>query len=220
MKKTVRFLPVMSLLFVQLYAQNKTELVSRIAEEHLWLNSMMVNKFVTLNLSKNCWEAVFANKSPQGIDHFSRWGGALVEYAKLMDFGDLDALGGLAKGAGEKANRPKMETLSDGMKGRFSFTIQAATMPCDELAYRLLMGYSATIRDFVSNGSGSTLGVNRGWRPRAGVMFITLVMSANAKDVSITISPDGKNFTVTAPSQTEVNEWDTKIEKGLARGGK
>jgi hypothetical protein len=48
----------------------------------------------------------------------------------------------------------------------------------------------------------------------------SLVFSPTAKDVAVTITPDGKVFTIVAPAYDEPNEWDSKMKKGMFRGAK
>lgn len=48
-------------------------------------------------------------------------------------------------------------------------------------------------------------------------MLVTLIVAPTAKDVTVTT--DGSNFTVTAPSSVEPTEWNGKIKRGLAEGG-
>ncbi|MFN4145379.1 MAG: hypothetical protein ACK4GN_06115 [Runella sp.] len=196
-------------------AQNKGELVNRIVENRLWVNGQLVERHITLQLPEKCWERIL---NDDGEDHFSRWGYAITEYAKKMDYGDLEALGGMGvNSVDEKDNRPRMNKIMDGFKDKFSFTIKAEGVICDNLGWRLLKGYSSTVRDFVE---GNSTYRDASWKPKGGTMHITLILSDKAKDISVALSPDGTKFTVTGPSEIEVSEWSTKIEKGLARGGK
>ena len=69
--------------------------------------------------------------------------------------------------------------------------------------------YMSVIGQFLQEGK---------WKPKGGCALITLVVKP-APDVSVTAAPDGKHFTVTAPSDHEPKEWDTKITKGLQKAG-
>jgi hypothetical protein len=196
---------------------DKAELVEQLKEKRIWLDGLLVDKFITLNLSPACWQEF--NKDDIGVDHFSRWGRAIADLSDFIGTGNLNEISGFGVDAvTEKQNRPKAQELAKNMDGKFSFTIQAADLTCDPMAFRLLQGYSTAIRDFIANGS-TTHGFNRGWRPASGQMHIALVLSNKVKDISVVISPDKKKFTVTGPSHTEVSEWDTKIYRGLERGG-
>lgn len=191
---------------------NRAALVENVRGHSDPLNGELVDKFVTLNLSSQCW-ARFADKDSHGVAHASRIAYAIRGYAELMGYGDLDdAVSGV------QINRGKADAVISQLQGNYSYTINARNLTCDNEQYRLMTGYSLTIMEFFGDSSASTYGMNRGWRPRGGKALITLNMSPTAKTFSITA--DGTNFTVTAPANVEPEDWGTVIEKGLARGGK
>lgn len=202
-------------LIAQSDTENKSALVEKVSAYSNPLSGELLDKFVTLNLSPQCWAKLSSGDSqPDGVGHASRIGKAIQEHAKLMGYGDLDdAISGI------QIDRSKADPIIARLRGNFSYTINAKSVPCNDEQYRLLAAYSLQIISFFGDSSSSTYGMNRGWHPRGGKMFVTLDLSPTAKDIAVTVSPDGTSFTVTAPVNTEPGEWDVKIEKGLARGG-
>lgn len=202
-------------LIAQSDAENKSTLVEKVSAYSDPLSGELLDKFVTLNLSPQCWAKLSSSDSqPNGVGHASRIGKAIQEHAKLMGYGDLDdAISGV------QIDRAKADPIIAKLRSNFSYTINAKSVPCNDEQYRLLAVYSLQIISFFGDSSSSTYSMNRGWRPRSGKMFVTLDLSPVAKDIAVTINSDGTNFTVTAPVNVEPSEWDVKIEKGLARGG-
>lgn len=197
-------------------AQDKTSLLQKVSENADPLRAELVNKFVTFNLSPGCWNKIgSANSYPDGVSHVGRIGKAIQEHARLMGYGNLeDAVSGV------QIDRGKSDAAVNKMNGRFSYTINAQNIACEDEQYRLLAAYSLQIISFFGDSSSSLYGLNRGWRPSAGKMLVVLNLSPTARDIAVAVSPDGATFTVTAPVNTEPSEWDVKIEKGLAKGGK
>lgn len=190
----------------------KATLVENVRGHSDPLNAELVEDFVTLNLSPRCW-ARFTDKDSNGVAHASRIAYSIRGYAELMGYGDLDdAVSGV------QISRGKADAVISQLRGNYSYTVNAKDLTCDDEQYRLLLGYSLTIVNFFGDSSASTLGMNRGWRPRGGKAHITLNLSPTAKTISV--MADGANFNVTAPANVEPAEWDTVIEKGLAKGGK
>lgn len=192
--------------------ENKATLVENVRGHSDPLNAELVDKFVNLNLSSQCW-ARFTEKDSRGVAHAARIAYAIRGYAELMGYGELDAAV-----SGVAVNRPKADAVISQLQGTYSYTINAKGLACNDEQYRLMLGYSLTIMEFFSNSSASLYGMNRGWRPRGGKALITLNLSPTARTFSITA--DGTNFTVTAPANAEPEDWGTVIEKGLAKGGK
>jgi hypothetical protein len=198
------------------FAQDKTVLIEKVVAASDPLRGELVQKFVTFNFSPQCWGKIVEDDStPNGVSHVGAIGKAIQEHAKMLGYGDLDNAV-----TGVNIDRNLANAVINKLNGKFSYTINAKNIACAADQFRLLMAYSLQIVEFFGGNSASTLGVNRGWRPRAGKMFITLNLSPTAKDISVSISPDGANFTVTAPVNVEPSEWDRKIESGLAKGGK
>lgn len=193
-------------------ADNKAELVDKVSSYGNSVRGKVYEKLVTLKLSPQCWQKQLSEKSsPDGVQHANNWAVAIVEHAKYLGFGDLNDVG---SGAG--TNWDKVNDIPARMDGKFSYAIDASAVQCNDERWRLLAAYSGEIRKFVGERY-SDYGLAAGWRPRGGKMFVKLVLSATAKDVSVVT--DGTNFTVTAPSEVEPSEWDGKISRGLAKGG-
>ncbi len=195
-------------------AQNKEALVDAVSSYSDPVNGKFLNEFVTLNLSAQCWETMTsADNVPTGTRAARDWGDSVVGYAKLMGYGNASDYV-----SGTQIQWTKVNPIIEKLKPNFSFTINAADASCADDRWRLLSGYAGTISDFFGN-SNAPSGMNRGWRPAAGKMFVTLNFSKTAKDISVVVSADKSQFTITGPSEVEIENWSGKIQKGMEKGG-
>ncbi len=99
--------------------------------------------------------------------------------------------------------------MVEAVKDKLGFTLVADNLKGTNAEWDLTHRYMSVIGQFLQEGK---------WKPKGGCALITLVVKP-APDVSVTAAPDGKHFTVTAPSDHEPKEWDTKITKGLQKAG-
>lgn len=216
----LRKLALMTLIFFALSsaanvsAQNKEALADKVSSYSDPVVGKFLNEFVTLNLSAQCWETMLGeDASPTGTRAARELGGSVVGYAKLMGYGNASDFV-----SGTQIQWTKVNPIIEKLKNNFSFTINAADASCADDRWHLLSNYAMTISDFYGDTSAPS-GMNRGWRPAAGKMLITLNFSKTAKDVSVAVSPDKSQFTITAPSEVEVENWNGKIQKGMEKGG-
>lgn len=204
-----------TLIFSQkIIAQNKADLVDQIKTDLSWCDGMLVERHVTINADKNCW-ALLLDKTltNQGAKYYKVAGYSIAYFAKHMGWGDLTEKDGYDYG--DKEKQEVMAQIADAFKGKISFTLDAAAMPSTKLNYQLMMRYTSTIFDFVKDPAHQS-GIEN-WKPKGGEMHLKLAMSNKVKDIVVTT--DGKNFTVTAPFLSEPDGWDSKIKKGLTKGG-
>lgn len=169
--------------------------------------SLIVDKLMTFNLSPGCWKAL-TEKDGWGIKTTTNMARAIGEYAKNQGMPDLETTES-ANNNDRAANVPRVEAIVDDLKGKASFTLDATAIKCDATSWDLLHRYMNTVSECISDKS---------WKPKGGSSLVTMVMSATAKDITVTVNPDGKHFTIICPSSTEPSEWDTKIVRLMHRG--
>jgi hypothetical protein len=174
----------------------------------------VLDKFVTVKLSPQCWNAMLKGDGKATINFIQT---NISEHAKIMNYGDLGAVGG-----GSAIEWDKVNTIFDQMNGKFYYTIEAPQTTCSKAHWEVISSFSYFVTEFFSN---STLysGMGYGWRPRSGKMLVKTIFSPTAKNASVAISSDGVNFTITVPGndtdQLKWSDWRDIIEKGMAKGG-
>jgi hypothetical protein len=167
----------------------------------------VIEKLTTFKLGKACWKKML-DKNENGEHSASFFTADVAELAKRLagdDWSEIES----ANNSDREANKPKVEKLVDAFHARFSFTLTADGDDCDTTTGSLMLRYWTTVGELLKD-----------WTPKSGKAFITLNVSAKAKDVSVTASKDGTKFTITAPRDKEVAEWDTKITRPFAKAGK
>lgn len=190
-------------------AAQKQEVVARILEDgsgnNYW-QSYLFDSAISFDIPADGWTAL---QTPSGITVASGLALSLGYYAKEQGLGDLEKIES-ANNNDRKANRPRVKAAVDDMKGKFSFSVRGQGVKYDSATTALFFRYLGFMGEFLGS---------RHWTPKGGSAAVTFVFSPTAKDASVSISPDNKTFTVTAPANDEPSEWDSKISKGLIRGG-
>ena len=192
----------------------KAELVERVFTEQSYLHSQIIDKCFSFRMSPACWAKFSdpANTSNQsGFGAMRYWCRFVTAYAKREGFGDLEALQGNSKDE-EKDNRPQMDEIIDKLRTKFSLTVEAPTN-CTIKGYELLMRYPYDVLNRIGERSPY-------WSPKSGEAHFRVVLTPGVNAIAVKISPDGKQFTVTAPALTEVVNDNDSIGRGLERANK
>jgi hypothetical protein len=192
-------------------ASEKDELVQLIYEranqDNYW-QSYLFDSVVSFDVPADAWRAFHEEKGVQVAMGIANGIGDYARYLKNTDLRKIDT----ANNNDRKGNRPRVKAAIDGLKGKISFTLRGQGVIYDAPAKALLFRYLNFMSGFLGQRYGRFV-------PRGGSAAVTFVFSATATDVSVSVSPDAKTFTVTAPVHDEPNEWDSKIRKGMNRGG-
>ncbi len=169
---------------------------------------LILKKLISFEMSPEWWSRMTASDQ-RGLHALSFATRDLNEFGKRMGWGDSSTFEN--SGAGTKDEwKPRIESMLDQWKEKFTLTFKPDTTKCDSMTYDLAMRYFTSVSSFLASSD---------WKPKSGVAFITLVPSEKAKDMTVSISSDGKSFTVLAPIEVEPSEWDTKMSRGFKRGG-
>ena len=192
----------------------KAELVERVANEQSYYYSQLIEKCFTFKMSPACWAKFSdpANTSNQsGFGAMRYWCRSVAAYAKREGLGDLDALQGNTREE-EKSNRPQMDEIISALSQKFSLVVEAPAN-CTVKGYELMMGYPYEVLDRIGQRSPY-------WSPKSGEAHFTVVASPAVKDISVKISSDGKQFTVSGPALVETVNQGSNIQNGLERANK
>jgi hypothetical protein len=195
-------------------ADRKAEFVDRLLNDRSYLDAQIIDKCFTFRLSPGCWEqfaepVVMGGQSGLGAAY--QWGRYVLEYSKREHMGNLMAMEASDPNV-ERQNRPMMDQLIEGLRKRFSLTI-SMPVACTGKGYDLMTRYTQELMERI----GRTLPA---WSPKSGEAHFTVTLSATAKDITLTVSPDGRQFTLLAPAYADVLGSAEKIATALEQANK
>jgi hypothetical protein len=131
------------------------------------------------------------------------------EYAKKMDWGDFEEAES-ANNNDRANNKPRVSDMVDAIKGKIGFTLVADGIKGTDAEWNLVYRYMGSLGEFLEEGT---------WKPKSGVVFITMTVQP-AKDVSVSVTPDGRHFSIVMPSDKETEDWDGKVTRALQKLGR
>lgn len=191
----------------------KAQLVERLMNSRSYLYSQILDKCFSFRLSAGCW-STFSDPAndgqTSGYEASVYWIGSAILFAKNEGLGDLTLLNVSGNPAEEKSNRPQMDAIVNKLRQKFSMTIEAP-VECTKKTSELITRSSREVTHIIGED---------GWSPKSGEAHFRVVLSPTAKDVSVKMSTDGKQFTVTGPAFTEAYETPRKVAAGLAPANK
>lgn len=192
----------------QTYPADKSGLVEAVHDYKIngWWESILVDRMFDYRLAPACWKKM-TEKDGWGIKCTANSATAFGEYMKAKGWGDLEASES-ANNNDRNNNKARVEQMIDEAKGKLHFTLVADKVSCTDAEWDLIHRMWTTPFDALNQGT---------WKPKNGDIFLTFTFLPTAKDISVTVAPDGKHFSVTAPTLTEPEAWDDKIVKGLNR---
>lgn len=217
MKKIVLLLTACVFTAIGVKAQ-KQQLADLITQKHKWVYAYAFEKAVTLNASDKMWQLLQdENRTPKGHNSFRILGDGLVELSDKMSGTALAAkCGSGVSTKEEESNKPGCQSAIDGWNGKYSVTINAQNVSATNEGYRLLNGYTTTLAYLFNAGSRSLW--RNGYAPKADKQHYIINMDNKYKDVQTSWSKDVTTFTINAPADIDVSEWDRKIENGFKAG--
>lgn len=199
-------------------AQNeKSDLVDAISKKHHWIPSVMVENFVTVNVSPDIWKKMLAEPNrPVGITSFANLGMSISEFLDNTTGTTLNKLCGFGvNDVSRKSNMPICEDQIKEAKGKISITVNAQNLRVTEDSYMLSMKCLTTVREFLDKTKGTN-----GWKPKAKNISIIVNSGTSEKDLGAKWNADFSAVTITTSPYVEVPGWSDKIMNVLQKGVK
>jgi len=187
-------------------AQDQSQLSDKVYTYSIgcWWRKFIVDKLITLNISPGV-SAKLMEEDGWGIKTINNLAISMGDFAKNHGYGDLEAAES-ANNNDRNANKPQVESMVDALRGKVGFTLNAASIKGSPSEWDLIHRYMSTIGDQLGSSS---------FKPKGNIAIVTMVALPTAKDVSVSVTPDGNHFTVTVPTLVEPSEWDSKIQHGM-----
>lgn len=207
-------------LFCQAFAQNdKNALAETIAANHSWLPSVLVQTFVTTNLSNDFWDKMMKETDrPMGIKTLNRTGMAISEYLDNTAGTTLNKMCGFSvDGTKLNSNKPVCEDQIKENKNKISITLNSGKIRLTEDSYKLFFVMLTTVNEFL-NGSKYMQSTGKGWKPKAKTLAITINSGTKEADLGARWNSDFSAVTITTSPYVEVPGWSDKITRVLLQG--
>jgi hypothetical protein len=188
-------------------ADNKTDLADLVYDSTkcYWAQDM-VNKLMTFNLSPGIW-AKMLDRDGWGKTCTGNSVRDMEQYAKTNGWGDLEEAES-ANNNDRESNKPRVFEMVDSLKDKLGVTVQADALKGSDAEWDRVHRYWTTLTEFIGSGD---------WKPKNKAIFLTVIISPTAGDLDVTAAPDGKHFTVKAPSNREPEEWGDNVKKKLQK---
>ncbi|MEW6733157.1 MAG: hypothetical protein AB1489_17655 [Acidobacteriota bacterium] len=169
----------------------------------------IVEKLMKLNLPDKCWEKALGNNGWGAHKMSFVTGDVAAWFKEYLKDDDVFAYGSSLPE--QKDNRPRIEKAVEGMKAKYFLTVDASECDCNQTTSDLVSKYISYVGSYP---------YRQGFVSKSGVYFARLVITPKVKDVTATVSKDGREFSVTAPAEIEPAAWDSKIDKVFSKAHK
>ena len=171
----------------------------------------IVEKLIKFNLSATCWEKVTGKNGwgPHSMSFVTRD----IE-AWFKDYlGDAVAVTSIeGNGADvQRSHQGRVEKAINDMKNRYFLTVDATDCDCNATTTEFLRKYVEFIGEYPYNYR---------FTPKSGVFFAHITVTPKVKDVSASVSKDGREFTASFPANNEAPEWESRVVKIFSSAGK
>ena len=210
---------IIALLFSSLHLPAQKQVLSGLIEQnHKWLYAYTFENAITINTNEKMWKMLQDdNLAPSGHNSFYILAEGLATLSDKFNETNLIAKCGTGVNLDdEQSNMPGCKAAIDSWKDKYKITNNAKNISATNNAYRLINGYATTLADLF-NPSTSSLWFNT-HKPKSQKQNYIINMDNKYKGVQTSWSSDGATFTINAPADTEVDEWDKKIENGFKSG--
>ena len=162
-----------------------------------------ITKLTTFKVGRTCY-AKLGEKDSAALNNASYYIRNVVALAKTWTGNDWEQI------EGQRGNRQKdrnlVEPMMDEFGKRFHLTIAVEGEDCETSHDALWIRYWYTLGEAFSN-----------YPPTAGQLFITLNVTAAARDITVDLDDTGSQFVITAPRDIEARDWQDKMSKAFRR---
>ena len=162
-----------------------------------------ITKLTTFKVGRTCY-AKLGEKDSGSLDYAGYYIRSVLALAKIWTGDDWDQI------EGQRGNRAKdralVEPMMDEFGKRFHLTIAVEGEDCETNRDALWIRYWYTLSEAFSK-----------YPPSAGKLFITLNVTAAARDITVDLDDTGSQFVVTAPRDIEARDWQDKMSKPFRR---
>lgn len=220
MKKIILSVAFLVIAFTTVFAQDqKEDLVDKVANKHYWVPSAMVDSFVTVNVSPEIWNKMFAEVSrPVGVTSFANLGMGISDFLDNTASTSINKLCGFSiEDNKRRSNLPLCKDQIAESKGKIRVTVNGTNIRLTEDSYMLLMKAIGTVRGFLAQTKGVP-GVREGWKPKAKSISIIINTGKTEKDLGAKWNADFTEAVITTSPYIEVPGWSDKILAVLKKG--
>ncbi|MEJ7603549.1 MAG: hypothetical protein WKG01_37025 [Kofleriaceae bacterium] len=158
-----------------------------------------ITKLTTFKVGQACY-AKLGEKDSGSLRNTVYYIGSVHELAKKWTGEEWDRI------ENQRSDRAKdralVEPMMDEFGKRFHMTIAIEGDDCETERDALWIRYWYQIGEAFQNHP-----------PAAGKLFVTLNVSATARDITSTVDETGTKFTFTAPRDIEAKDWTDKLAK-------
>ncbi len=159
----------------------------------------VITKFTTFKVAKPCY-AKLGDKDSDSLNNSGYYTRSVLALAKKWTNNDWDAI------ENQRSDRAKdrnlIEPMMDEFAKRFHMTISIEGEDCEVNRGALWIRYWYAISEAFEN-----------YPPLAGKLFVTLNVTAAARDVTVDVDDSGSQFVFTAPRDIEAKDWNDKFSK-------
>lgn len=159
----------------------------------------VITKLTTFKVGAACYAKLGA-KDSGSLNNTPYYTRSVHDLAKQWTTEDWEAI---ESQRGERAkDRALVEPMIAEFGKRFHMTIAVEGDDCETERDTLWVRYWYTIAEAFEK-----------YPPISGKLFVTLNVSATARDVKVDVDESGSSFTFTAPRDIEAKGWHEKVEK-------
>jgi hypothetical protein len=158
-----------------------------------------ITKLTTFKVGATCYSKM-GEKDSYSLNTVGYYNRGVHELAKKWTGEDWDRVE--SQRSDRKKDRSLVEPMMDEFGSRYHLTIAVEGDDCETTSDALWIRYWYDVGEAIAD-----------YPSLSGKMFITLNVSASARDVTSTVSEDGTTFEFTLPRDIEAKGWQEKVEK-------